>query len=380
MRAEYQIAIDFGSTTLAFQLIGMQQGNSIHTVTMLNSQRKFGADVLTRIRAAVDGRKDELQQCAKQDLLAGIGRLQEECNIGPEQIKQIVIAGNPTMIHLLQGYDCSGLGVYPFAPVNLDFIKTSKEALGLYKSSPDKAETGTENTPNVIIFPGISAFVGGDIVAGLYSLDFVNKEEISLLVDLGTNGEMVLGNKDKAIAASVAAGPAFERGAVIWGSDVVDITTRLLKEGIMDETGLLADEYFDKGFPVSRMADGRAIVFTQQDIRKLQLAKAAVRAGIETLIEEYGITVNQIDKVYLAGGFGYYLDAKKAAYIGMIPEELVDRTEAIGNSSLAGCVKYLREEKGEKQIQKIVSSVKHVELANNDNFQQKYVKNMSFSL
>lgn len=380
MKPEYAITIDLGSTTLAFQLIEMQSETIIHTVTMLNSQRKFGADVLTRIRASVDGKRDELQQCIRQDLSAGIRQLQEECNIGPETIKRIVIAGNTTMIHLLMGYDCSGLGVYPFTPVNLDFIKSSIESLGMYEISPDKTEVDTENTLNVIILPGISAFVGGDIVSGLYALDFINKEEISLLVDLGTNGEMVLGNKDKAIAASVAAGPAFERGAVIWGSDVIDIATRLLQEGIMDETGLLTDEYFDRGFPILKTEGGRQTLFTQQDIRKLQLAKAAVRAGIETLTEEYGITTEQINKVYLAGGFGYYLNAEKAAFIGMIPKELVDKTEAIGNSSLAGCVKYLQEKGAEEPIQEIVSLVEHLELANNDNFQQKYIKNMSFSL
>lgn len=361
MKQEYFIAVDFGSTTLAFQLVEEQSKNIIHTITMLNSQRKYGADVLTRIRASMDGKRDELQQCARKDLAAGINQLCKEAKIEQEQIKQIVIAGNPTMIHLLQGYDCKGLGVYPFKPVNLDFI----------------VETGK---PNVTILPGISAFVGGDIVSGLYALDFLSKEEISLLVDLGTNGEMVLGNRNKAIAASVAAGPAFERGAVIWGSDVIAIVTRLLQEGIMDETGLLIDEYFDNGFPVSKTEDGRKIVFTQKDIRKLQLAKAAVRAGIETLIEEYGISAEQIDKVYLAGGFGYYLDPKKAAFIGMIPEELVQKSKAVGNSSLAGCAKYLQNEDAEGEIRKIVSTVEHVELANNDNFQQKYVKNMSFLL
>lgn len=380
MRPEYQIAIDLGSTTLAFQVIEMSNGNIIHTVTMLNSQRKFGADVLTRIRASVDGKKDELQQCAWRDLMAGISQLQKECKIESEQIREIVIAGNTTMIHLLQGYDCSGLGVYPFLPVNLGFIKTSLKTLGMVEYESNMVAENEKNTPNVTILPGISAFVGGDIISGLYALDFANRDEINLLVDLGTNGEMVLGNKDKLIAASVAAGPAFERGAVIWGSDVIDITTRLLKEGIVDETGLLIDEYFENGFPVSQTVDGKQIVFTQQDIRKLQLAKAAVRAGIETLIEEYGISVEQIDKVYLAGGFGYYLDAKKAAFIGMIPEEVTDKAESIGNSSLSGCVKYLRNKDAEEQIQKIVSVVEHLELANNDNFQKKYVKNMSFSL
>ncbi len=420
MKLEYAVAVDFGSTTLAFRLVEMQSKKSIHTVTMLNSQRKFGADVLTRICASVDGKRDELRQCARLDLATGIARLMEECKKEQEQkgreqieleqkekeqkekeqkgreqieleqkeqeqkeqeqIKQVVIAGNTAMVHFLQGYDCSGLGSYPFTPVNLEFVNTTAKTLGLHINRSEMAREKEADTPDITIFPGISAFVGGDIVSGLYALDFINKEEISLLIDLGTNGEMVLGNRNRAIAASVAAGPAFERGAVIWGSDVIDITSRLLREGIMDETGLLMEQYFDKGYPVSQTEDGRQIFFTQQDIRKLQLAKAAVRAGIETLIEEYGIVAEQIDKVYLAGGFGYYLDAKKAAFIGMIPQELAEKTESVGNSSLAGCVKYLQNACAEEDIKRIVSTVSHVELANNDNFQKKYVKNMLFSL
>ena len=395
MKLEYAVAVDFGSTTLAFRLVEMQSKKSIHTVTMLNSQRKFGADVLTRICASVDGKRDELRQCARLDLATGIARLMEECKIEQEQIKQkqikqkqikqeqikqVVIAGNTAMVHFLQGYDCSGLGSYPFTPVNLKFVNTTAKTLGLHINRSEMAREKEADTPDITIFPGISAFVGGDIVSGLYALDFINKEEISLLIDLGTNGEMVLGNRNRAIAASVAAGPAFERGAVIWGSDVIDIASRLLREGIMDETGLLMEQYFDKGYPVSQTEDGRQIFFTQQDIRKLQLAKAAVRAGIETLIEEYGIVAGQIDKVYLAGGFGYYLDAKKAAFIGMIPQELAEKTETVGNSSLAGCVKYLQNACAEEDIKRIVSTVSHVELANNDNFQKKYVKNMLFSL
>lgn len=373
--AEYHIAIDLGTTTLVFQLIEASFGTIVHTVTLLNSQRKFGADVLSRIQASVEGKRQELQECIRKDLLEGIAQLKNECNVKPEQIKDIVIAGNTTMIHLLMGYDCSGLGVYPFTPVNMDVINDTADAiLGL-----DNTEA-IQKTLDITIFPGISAFVGGDIVSGLYELDFANKNEISLFIDLGTNGEMALGNKEKLLVTSVAAGPAFEMGPVTWGSNVIEIVSGLLENGIIDETGLLADEYFDDGYPIGTAEDGRQIIFNQKDVRDLQLAKAAVRAGVETLIKRYEITSEQIAKVYLAGGFGSHLDVDKAAVIGMLPKELAEKAEIIGNSSLAGCVKFLRDEGRMDFIQSIKDISEPVMLAKDTFFEKKYMENMSFSL
>lgn len=395
----YAIAIDLGTTTLAFSLVDIVSKKILHTVTILNSQRKYGADVLSRIQASVDGKKEELRACIQKDLREGIDELLKECRI--MDIDHIAISGNTTMIHLLMGYDCSTLGVYPFAPVNTEFISGTAEEIIGYKQPGAEIKT--------TILPSISAFIGGDIVAGLYALDFATNKEISLFVDLGTNGEIALGNCDRILTTSVAAGPAFEGGNIscgtgsvagaicaveinrndvsdiklntihnappcgICGTGVIETVAELLKCGLIDETGLLADEYFDTGFPLTN--EQEPIIFTQQDIRQFQLAKAAVRTGIEVLTKEYGITVDEIDKVYIAGGFGYHLNINKASSIGLILQELTTKTTAVGNTSLAGAVKYLTDPNASHILQRIKNASEDIILANDSDFQEVYLKN-----
>ncbi len=397
---EYHIAIDIGTTTIAMQLLGKTSGDIKHTITTVNSQRKYGADVITRIKASVDSKKPELKECILKDLKEGIQALLKATGVEMSKVTCIAIAGNTTMIHLLMGYDCDSLGVYPFTPVNIDMITGSMEEL-----------LGIGGDARFVILPGISTYVGGDIVSGLYVCGFDKAEEISLLVDLGTNGEMALGNKDKLLVTSTAAGPAFEGGNIEWGmgsvagaicsveldggcakchtildkepvgicgTGVVEAIAELLREDILDDTGLLDDEYFDDGFELAKTNDGREIVITQKDIRELQLAKSAIRAGIETLLIRYGIEKSQVSKVYLAGGFGYRLNTDKAIAIGMLPKEFADITEAIGNSSLAGAVKYLREVEAGKALEKIVSVSEEISLSIDKDFNEFYMEHMMF--
>jgi len=395
----YAIAIDLGTTTLAFSLVDIVSKKILHTVTMLNSQRKYGADVLSRIQASVDGKKEELRACIQKDLREGIDELLKEYRI--IDIDHVVISGNTTMIHLLMGYDCSTLGIYPFAPVNTELISGTAEEIIGYKQPGAEIKT--------TILPSVSAFIGGDIVAGLYALDFASNKEISLFVDLGTNGEIALGNCDRILTTSVAAGPAFEGGNIscgtgsvagaicaveinrndvsdiklntihnvppcgICGTGVIETVAELLKCGLIDETGLLVDEYFETGFPLTN--EQEPIIFTQQDIRQFQLAKAAVRTGIEVLTKEYGIIMDEIDKVYIAGGFGYHLNVAKAASIGLIPPELTTKATAAGNTSLAGAVKYLGDTNASDTIQRIKNASEDIILANDSDFQEVYLKN-----
>lgn len=397
----YEIAIDIGTTTIAMELLGKDSKKNLHTATAINGQRKYGADVISRIQASIDGKKAILQESIQKDLLEGIRRLTGEAGVALEQVERIAIGGNTTMGHLLMGYDCDTLGVYPFTPVNIDFIKGSfEEILG---SAGCAAE--------VVLLPGISTYVGGDIVSGMYAWDFDKSEDVCLLVDLGTNGEMALGNKDKILVTSTAAGPAFEGGNITWGmgsvagaicsvkiegedatvktiwdkepvglcgTGVVETVSELVKEGIVDEMGLLDEDFFEDGFPLAKTADGKEIVFTQKDVREIQLAKAAVRAGVETLLLRYGVTKDQVAKVYLAGGFGYKLDKEKAVAIGMLPEELKDKIEAVGNSSLAGAVKYLKDEKGEEILRKLVEVSTEIGLSTDKDFNEFYMDSMMF--
>lgn len=396
----YDIAIDIGTTTLAFQLLDKADSRVVNTVTMVNGQRKYGADVVSRMQASIDGRKGELQQSIRKDLQSGILKILEDCGVKLERIARIAIGCNTTMGHLLLGYACDSLGVYPFTPVNIELIKGSmQEVLGM--------DGGAE----VMVLPGISTYVGGDIVAGLYSCDFDKRDEVCLLVDLGTNGEMALGNCEKILVTSTAAGPAFEGGNISWGmgsvagaicsvklengeaqvqtirekapvgicgTGVIEAIAELRREELVDETGLLDEEYFEDGFPLAQTAEGKTIVLTQKDIRELQLAKAAVRAGVETLLLRYSITKEQVARVYLAGGFGYRLDTEKAIAIGMLPEEFLDRIQAVGNSCLAGVVKYLQEEQAEEKMHHLVRISKEINLSNDKDFNENYMEAMMF--
>lgn len=396
----YQIAIDIGTTTLALELLEAGTGNPVCEYAMVNSQRQYGADVIARIQAATEGRGQALQDCIREDLRNGISILLQKADISLEQITKVLISGNTTMGHLLMGYDCSGLGVYPFTPVEIGLIKSDLEQL---LQLPQKTE--------VVLLPGISTYVGADIVSGLYACGFDEREELSLLVDLGTNGEMALGSKDKILVTSTAAGPAFEGGNIKWGmgsvagaicsvkldgdqaqiktirdkapigicgTGVLEMTAELLREELIDETGLLEDAYFEDGFPIVKTEDGRSITFTQKDVREIQLAKAAVRAGVETLILRYGVKKEQISRVYLAGGFGYRLDTEKAIAIGMLPEEFAGKITAVGNSSLSGAAKCVREAAGCEKMQQLIRKSEEIELSSDKAFQEFYMDAMYF--
>lgn len=401
------IAIDIGSTTIVMQLVSLKDRRVIDTCTSVNSQRSFGADVISRIQASNAGKGQELQNCILKDLAEGIRKLVKE---NGRRIRKIAAAGNTTMIHLLLGESCEQLGVYPFRPVKTCAVHTDTGSLfgGLLTGGGKPENVLPDNIP-VYIYPGISAFVGGDIVSGLVHCGLAKREEISLFVDLGTNGEMALGNRDRIIVSSAAAGPAFEGGNIscgtgsipgavcdvtlthescqlttignqlppvgICGTGVVALTSELVREGIVDETGLLEDDYFETGFPLD---DEGRIILTQKDIRELQLAKSAVRAGVEILLEKRGISWSQVSTLYLAGGFGYQLDIARAVTLGLLPKELEHRVVTVGNSSLAGAVEYLCREDCGKDIAAIAGICEEINLAEDMKFQELFTDYMYF--
>ncbi len=390
----YLVAIDLGTTTLAFSLVEEAGCKVIRTHTAANPQRAYGADVITRIKSSAEGKQEALKSVIREEILRGILTLTKLEGIEADKIKRIAIAGNTTMGHLFMGYRCDGLGVYPFTPVEIGAIrKRMNEVFPVPYKTP------------LVLLPGISAFVGGDITAGLLACGFDRSEELCLLVDLGTNGEMALGSRRSILVTSAAAGPAFEGGNIscgvgsipgaishvtleeggyryetiagkppigVCGTGVIEIASELLRSGRMDETGLLADPYFEEGFEIGGMK------LLQRDIRELQLAKAAVRAGIEILIKRSGISYGDIDKVCLAGGFGYKLDVEKAIHIGLLPKQLAGKVEAVGNSSLSGAIRYLTEEDCKERVDRILSVAKEIHLSNDPGFNDKYIQSMSF--
>jgi len=316
-------AVDIGTTTIAMQMIEAKTGRILDTYTCLNPQRSYGTDVISRIQAGTAGDGEILQQLVREALLSGIGQMADRIGNGSRQsLKYIIISANTTMGHLLMGYPVETLGKSPFMPIEIKTVKTG--CLG----------------PLAILLPGISAFVGGDIVSGLYACGLLQQEGsgIWLFLDLGTNAEMVMGNGNRLVCTAAAAGSAFEGrgGCGATGAERIAAIARLLEKGIVDGTGLLQEPYFETGIEVETGRGGK-IRILKEDVRDIQMAKAAVRAGIHFLLEHLEVEgYEEIEKVYIAGGFGFYLDKMAAAKIGLIPFELTDKIEMVGNTSLAG--------------------------------------------
>ena len=306
-------------------------------------------------------------------MVSGINEMCTDNETYLSAIRTIIITGNTTMCHILMGYDCSGLGAYPYVPVSIKIIVTdTQNVLGIEERIP------------VIIPPGFTTFVGADITSGVLAIhsgknlpsdnrnvddadnSSVKDDNTFILIDLGTNAEMVLRKGDEFVVTSTAAGPAFEgvniscgvasvEGAIshfeireglrafdtiggkepigICGSGLVDIIYELRKNDIIDENGILIDKYIQNGYKIYK-----DIALTQDDIRQFLLAKAAIRAGLEILLEESGIIYSDVDKLYISGGFGSSIDIHKASSIGIIPSQLSDKAEAVGNSSIGGAI------------------------------------------
>lgn len=349
---------DLGTTTIAMELYD-EKGQKLAQHVCPNPQRYFGADVISRIQAAEN--PINAGQMRMQVILAVKEGLKCFSDKGYE-VSRLYIAGNTTMLYLLCGHDTQPLG---YAPFYAAYLQSEELMLG--------------EVPAVTL-PGLSAFVGADIVAGILACGMQEREKISLLIDLGTNGEMVLGNREKLLACSTAAGPAFEgvlqaEGQAVWGADVIAFTAELLKQGILDETGLLREPYFTEGVQIGGLR------MTQEHIRSLQTAKAAIAAGIQVLVQEYGLEdVTAIDKVYLAGGFGFYLKEEAAVEIGLLPKELAGKVQAVGNSALAGMYRYHFEGQGKGNLEKIQNCAKVINLAEVEAFTSGFVENMYLKL
>lgn len=398
----YGIAVDIGTTTIAVHLISVPDGGLMASHSTINHQRAYGADVVSRMLASNQGKREELRASIRKDLLEGIRTVISRGDVNQDQICKIAIGANTTMSHLLLGFSCETLGVYPFVPVDISYITRPFE------------EVFGENllACPVDILPGISTYVGGDIVSGLLFCGFDKSDQIRVLIDLGTNGEMAIGCRDRILVTSTAAGPAFEGGNIscgmgsvagaichvsldennrphietigkqppigLCGTGVIETAAELVRTGLVDETGLLDEDYFDDGLVLALTPDGKEISFTQKDVREIQLAKSAVRAGLETLILRYGVSYEQIDKVYLAGGFGYKIDQQKAVAIGMIPKQLAGRIETVGNSSLGGAYLALTEEHGKEAMEHLVSKSEEIGLSADKDFNEFYMEYMYF--
>lgn len=406
----YGIAIDLGTTTIAAALIQNTADGYrvVGTSSCVNSQRKYGADVISRISAAEDaGIRQALRNTVVTDIENLIKELSTSHNItyfgkSPD-LKAITITGNTTMLYLLLGRDTTSLGKYPYTAEHLDKERMLSDVI--FDDIPDIVLT---------ILPGISAFVGADIVAGLFTLELDNDEKFFFL-DLGTNGEMAFFDGEDLHVTSTAAGPVFEAGGIncgvasvpgaichvringtgqnrrviidtiggaapigICGTGVMEAVSELVRTGLTDETGLLTEEYFDEGFPLTD--DGR-IRLLQSDIRNVQLAKAAIYTGAKTLLD------GKIpDKVYISGGFGSKITPENVEELHMFPREFNGKIIAIGNSALKGAAEYTAcvlsgweaEADASAGLDLIKEKAQLTELATMDGFDEDYIAAMNF--
>ena len=368
--------LDIGTTTLEMAVVDTKNARIIKSLTRQNPQRMFGADIISRINYCSKNGVDKL----KHVLISTINEMTSL--LSAQKLKTIYASGNTVMLHILFGVDCSPLGTAPYTPVFLEAKKEKAEDLSL---------TGAETVESL---PCISSFVGADLVAGLNFADFPSANRYNLLIDLGTNAEIILFSADNILCTSAAAGPCFEganiscgmaaaNGAVysysateiktignepakgICGTGLIDIIAVLLKNKKINKTGLLAEE--------TEIADGIFIV--QEDIREYQLAKSAVYSAVMTIIKRIGISLDDIEKVYISGGFSTKINIDNAVLTGLLPKELKSKCEAINNSSLLGTVRYASEK---NDLSKLTEKAVYLDLAADELFGELFIENMTF--
>lgn len=371
------LALDIGTTTLALALVSLDDKKIIKVITKTNPQRVFGADVMSRIEYCRKNGAAALSRAVASAVNSMVTEL------GLTDALNMYVAGNVTMLHLFLGVDCSSIGVAPYTPVFLESKTEKGEDLGL------------NGVKKVITLPSIASFVGADLVAGMNYVGLPSEGKYNLLVDLGTNAETVLFARKSALCTSAAAGPCFEGaniscgmsatvGAVysyshgeiktvgnvpakgICGTGLVDVVAELLQNGTVDETGFMECESFSIAPEVE---------ITQADIRQYQLAKSAVYSAIITLLETENISFNDVENMYVSGGFSAKINIENAVKSGLIPKELAAKCIAVKNSSLLGTVKYACEN---NDISHFTENSVYADLSSSPIFSDLFIDNMMF--
>ncbi len=385
------VAIDIGTTTVVLYFLNLLSGQIEKISSFLNPQKLYGADVITRINYCQEHADGlfELQKSIVDAINYELDIYLKERQLDSSVFERIIIVGNTTMLHIILGEDPVSIALAPFRPKFIDKQVRKGKLTGL------KINSNAE----VITLPCISAYVGADILAGLTALKVPQRNY--LFLDIGTNGEIALIRDKKIFTCATAAGPAFEganiscgmgaiNGAIsvfsdpgnyrvignsepvgICGSGVVDIVAYLVVNNLIDETGLLKETFI--------INPEKQIQIIQQDIREIQLAKSAIYSGIKILMDMAGLPADEIDALYLAGGFGNYINIKSAVRIGLLPYELRSKIYAVGNSAGIGALQYLKSNDFEKKSVQILETVEYIELSNIDEFTVEFAMNMSFT-
>lgn len=406
----YGVAIDIGTTTVVCALIDMISGKELANASMINAQKHFGLDVLTRITYQIEHKETgvaDLQKAIVDSINAMIDEICKKAGILKENIYEISVGANCTMMHTLLGVDATPIGKAPYAPMFVGAKDIKASEIGI------KASEGAR----LYCLPSVSAYIGADIVAGAYVCELQKQKENVLFIDIGTNGEIVLSKGGELLCCSCAAGPALEgmniscgmraaEGAIedvkitesgielkviggqepigICGSGILTVVKELLRVGLVRKEGAFIKknklDESDYRYNMIQMngikrefimVDGEEkLLITQGDVRQVQLAKGAILSGFIALLNKAGITMDDLDKVMIAGQFGAHLPADSLTGTGILPEEVKDKLVYVGNSSKTGAYMALMSKKAKKEMEELASHMDYMELGATDNYER----------
>ena len=420
----YGIAYDLGTTTVVATLLDLNTGTPVAVKSMLNKQQPFGADVITRISATMldPDALAKLSGLAQETLNQLTQEVCLEADVNPNNVYELAIAGNATMVQLLLGIDPEPLGVAPFIMASADYPNISVKEIGIEVHPLAKA----------VILPSLGAYVGGDIIAGALASGMDRDKRLRLFIDVGTNCEIVLGDGDKIVATAAPAGPAFEAASIkcgvraasgaietikivdgdleigtiddspaigICGSGLVDACASLVEVGLLDHSGKFVSD--EAALTISPKLASRLVTregervfvltwskevgdlsdcvfLTQRDVRELQFAKAAIATGWALLLEEFGVKESEIQQVLLAGSFGSYLSPSSAIKIGLVPKLSVMRIMSAGNVAGEGAKMVLLSAQERHGAQALLDEIDYIELSDRPDFNDKFVERLAF--
>ena len=389
----YGLALDIGTTTLSMVWVDLEKGDELFVSSMLNPQLRYGDNIIDRINYAKMGRQKHLEKTIRE----GVNKMIKEVPLNSKNIYELVIVGNTAMRDIFIGNSVEKLGESPFEPISLNPV--NKIAAELNLAINPKAR--------IYALPLTGHFVGADALGAILATEIHLKSEISMMIDIGTNTEIALGNKDSIIVTSCASGPAFEgsgvkcgtgavEGAIqranitenleidyntinnappigICGSGLIDILANMLDRKIIDWTGK-----FKKGITKFVITKENKIFIDGEDIDNLKLAKSAISVGTKIVTRHLGINIDDIEKLYLAGAFGTYINSENALKIGLLPNIPLKRIFRVGNAAMEGARQALISKEKRKEAEKTPKKIKHVRLEMEKDFHDRFVEELCF--
>ncbi len=419
----YGVAVDIGTTTVAAKLVDLMSGGVVAVNSAANPQAAHGSDVVSRLQYVIQhpGGLKRFNQLIVKLINGLISNLSDEAGIDREQIYKVVLAGNTVMSHIALNIDPRCLGHKPYTPVFQGPVTLEAQSLEI-KIHPGGV---------VYSIPNLACFVGGDITAVLTILDLDKQSKYQLAIDMGTNGEMVLGSKDRLLCCSSPAGPAWEGACITWGmratrgaierveignggllfrtigdcdptgicgSGLIDIVCGFLRAGAIDKSGRILDpsqlptgkaqwvkdlivqkEKKGNDLRIADIGDNNSIFVSQNDIREIQLAKAAIASGVNVLLEEFAIAADEVATVYVAGAFGNHILARDVLDLGLIPDISPEKIKFIGNAALTGAEAILKSRDARERAEQISQKIEYIDIAGQPDFQENFVDAMHFA-